>query len=47
MARKISASVGRMGGINRYEDVVTVQELLNHVPSNDGGPIPLLKVDGK
>jgi hypothetical protein len=46
MARKISASVGRMGGVNRYKDVVTVQELLNQVPITSGGPSPPLKIDG-
>lgn len=45
MARTISASVGRLGS-NRYDDVVTVQELLNQVPPEDGGPQPKLEVDG-
>ena len=43
--RTISASVG-IGGFNRYEDVVTVQELLNDVPLGEGGPQPKLDVDG-
>ncbi len=46
MARRISASVGRMGGVNRPDDVKTVQELLNQVPPGSGGPKPPLAVDG-
>lgn len=46
MARTISASVGRMGGVNRRPDVETVQELLNRVPPGRGGPAPPLDVDG-
>lgn len=46
MARTITASVGRMGGVNRPQDVRTVQELLNKVPAASGGPTPLLAVDG-
>jgi len=45
MARSISASVGS-GGANRKDDSVTVQELLNNVPPDRGGPAPLLVVDG-
>jgi hypothetical protein len=45
MARTISASVGA-GGVNRKADAVTVQELLNNVPADDGGPTPPLVVDG-
>lgn len=45
MARTITASVG-LNGINRSADVVTVQELLNKVPPDKGGPQPLLVVDG-
>ncbi len=41
----ISASVGR-GGVNRDADVRTVQDALNGVPEADGGPSPLLAVDG-
>ena len=46
MARTISASVGAMGGINRANDVITVQELLNGVTPAQGGPAPSLAVDG-
>ncbi|MDP2897758.1 MAG: peptidoglycan-binding domain-containing protein [bacterium] len=46
MARSISASVGRMGGVNRPPDVKTVQELLNKVPPPEGGPKVRLAVDG-
>lgn len=45
MARTISASVGQ-GGINKKDDSITVQQLLNQVPPEDGGPDPLLAVDG-
>ncbi|MFN2531627.1 MAG: peptidoglycan-binding protein [Pyrinomonadaceae bacterium] len=45
MARQIIASVG-VNGSNRDPDVRTVQELLNKVPPDSGGPVPLLKVDG-
>jgi hypothetical protein len=47
MARQISASVGRLGGVNRQDDVVTVQALLNQVTPADGGPTVLLVLDGK
>jgi len=46
MAKSITASVGRMGGVNRPNDVRTVQELLNKIPVTSGGPIPLLETDG-
>lgn len=46
MARTISNSVGRMGGKNAPQDVVTVQQLLNQVPVGEGGPVPGLDVDG-
>ncbi len=46
MARKLVASVGRMGGVNYRDDVITVQQLLNKVPVNEGGPTPPLVVDG-
>jgi len=36
-----------MGGVNRPDDVRTVQELLNQVPTFSGGPKPLLDPDGK
>jgi hypothetical protein len=42
----ISAPVGR-GGVNRFVDVVTVQDLLNEVPGGMGGPAIVLAVDGK
>ena len=45
MARTISGSVGA-GGVNRKDDSRTVQELLNKVPADQGGPSPLLAVDG-
>jgi len=45
MARSISASVG-LSGINRKDDSIAVQELLNRVPPDQGGPVPLLGVDG-
>jgi len=41
----ISASVG-VGGANRPPDVVTVQNALNRVRPDRGGPVPLLDVDG-
>lgn len=46
MARTITASVGRLGGVNRPPDVITVQELLNKVRPGSGGPSPPLVVDG-
>ena len=45
MARSIAKSVG-LGGTNRKDDSMTVQELLNKVPPDEGGPVPLLAVDG-
>jgi peptidoglycan hydrolase-like protein with peptidoglycan-binding domain len=45
MARSISASVGA-NGTNRKDDSMTVQDLLNQVPVDQGGPDPLLAVDG-
>lgn len=33
-------------GVNRPDDVLIVQELLNRVPHNLGGPLEKLKVDG-
>lgn len=44
--RTIAASVGR-NGVNRYDDVVTIQELLNLTPAYQGGPVEDLKVDGR
>ncbi|MDM0113018.1 peptidoglycan-binding domain-containing protein [Variovorax sp. J22R133] len=46
MARNILASVG-LGGANRNDDVVTIQSMLNCVPTGNGGPIPALDTDGK
>ena len=43
--KQISASVGLLG-VNRQEDVRTVQELLNQVPHADGGPLKKLDLDG-
>jgi len=43
--RTISGSVGQ-GGKNTKPDVVTVQDLLNKVPLDEGGPQVPLKVDG-
>jgi hypothetical protein len=40
----ISESVGRMGGKNRPDDVVTVKQLLNGVGPAKGGPSPPLPV---
>jgi peptidoglycan hydrolase-like protein with peptidoglycan-binding domain len=45
MPRTISGSVGRLGK-NLSPDVKIVQELLNNVPADSGGPLPLLAVDG-
>lgn len=45
MVNPIVASVGS-SGTNRPEDVRIVQALLNCVPPEQGGPVPLLKVDG-
>lgn len=45
MAREISAPVGK-GGVNNEPDVRIVQELLNKVPEDAGGPRPPLAVDG-
>lgn len=46
MQRNILASVG-LGGANLSNDVVTVQSMLNQVPSGSGGPQPPLSTDGK
>jgi hypothetical protein len=43
--KTISASVG-LRGMNRLDDVRTVQALLNLVPPAEGGPSPKLKLDG-
>lgn len=42
----LTASVGRMGGVNRPDDVTKVQRLLNKVPVTEGGPKAPLAVDG-
>ena len=46
MARSISFSVGRMGGKNKPDDVITVQQLLDQVRVAQGGPVIPLDVDG-
>lgn len=47
MAKQITAPVGNITTAgNLYDDVVTVQELLNNVPTSEGGPQPRLDVDG-
>jgi len=45
MARELVESVG-LEGVNRREDVLTVQVLLNKVPQSYGRPDPPLVVDG-
>jgi peptidoglycan hydrolase-like protein with peptidoglycan-binding domain len=45
MPKSLQRSVG-WGGRNLPQDVVTVQYLLNCVPSGKGGPFPELAVDG-
>ena len=45
MNRNISASVGQ-GGVNRANDVKTIQDLLNAARPTWGGPNPKLVVDG-
>lgn len=46
MAREISQSVGRRG-VNVIIDVMTVEELLNGVSPENGGPATDLEVDGQ
>src|SRR5262245_58496313 len=46
MAETITAAVGTAPAPNRFEDVETIQSLLNQVPATRGGPAPLLDVDG-
>jgi hypothetical protein len=41
----ITASVGKLGGVNRPADVKTIQGMLNQVRRDAGGPYPLLAVD--
>ncbi|MBN8733734.1 MAG: hypothetical protein J0L64_24580 [Acidobacteria bacterium] len=43
--KKLRAAVGR-GSRNRFDDVRTVQYLLNCVPRRAGGPVRELRVDG-
>lgn len=45
MATTISASVGK-GGVNHQSDVRAVQELLNKIAADQGGPEPRLVPDG-
>lgn len=42
----ISASVGR-GGVNKPNDVIVIQILLNRIPVDQGGPAPRLIADGR
>ena len=44
MPKSISGSVGK-GGKNRFEDVLTIQYLLNCVPASKGGPSKELVLD--
>jgi hypothetical protein len=46
MAFTLTGSVGRMGGLNRTEDVRKVQNALNKVPQTQGGPAKRLEPDG-
>src|SRR6266545_182883 len=46
MAETITAAVGTPPALNHFSDVETVQSLLNQVPDTEGGPSPLLDVDG-
>jgi hypothetical protein len=41
----ITASVGRMGGVNRPDDVEKIQRVLNKVPLSEGGPKIKLSID--
>lgn len=45
MARTISATVG-LKATNRNADVLTIQDMLNRVPVDQGRPKPILKLDG-
>ena len=47
MAKSIKGTVGKIGSPNMSADVRTVQELLNNVPSYEGGPEDRLFVDGR
>lgn len=44
-AWRIEKSVGQ-GGVNRKDDVLRIQKLLNRVATTDGGPMPPLAEDG-
>ena len=44
-ARKLDKSVGQ-GGFNQVPDTLKIQELLNLISPNDGGPVVPLKEDG-
>lgn len=46
MIEKLKSSVGT-GGVNDLQDVTTVQDLLNRVPVQHGGPRSKLKVNGE
>ena len=46
MAETINAAVGTSPAPNNFQDVETVQSLLNQVPFDQGGPQPLLDTDG-
>lgn len=46
MIRNISAPVGTKGAVNRFDDVITVQQLLNNISPSDGGPTSPLNLDG-
>jgi hypothetical protein len=45
MAAKLDFSVGH-GGVNAYSDVVKIQEFLNSISPEDGGPVHKLTVTG-
>ncbi len=46
MSETIQAAVGTSPARNNFLDVETIQSLLNQVPSDQGGPTPLLDADG-
>src|SRR5262249_34920818 len=46
MAETIHAAVGTAPAPNNFQDVETIQSLLNQVPADKGGPQPLLDLDG-
>ena len=46
MAFTLTGSVGRMGGLNREDDVRKVQNALNKVPQGQGRPLKPLDPDG-